>query len=1060
MTSQMPPDGWNAMLELFLSELKTQTDQFQVELDSILEGASIQSVFENLFRLSHTIKGAAKIVQLDAIIEIAQTLESFFSSYTEERSEKFRHNLSVFSELLTLLKKIVEYPPNILFEQLKVHTAEFNRIILNIKDLLTEKAVTDQLFNKEIKNQEYTYKQAVTAFSEDPSDRESMKNLLGSIRVLKESARANNLEPIRTFLSTIENALEALYKENVKWGREEWVKFFSVMDVLTTLFNTADIQVWLEQYSDDLPKLCDIITLLIGMPSTRKVEDIMESSLESQFQVDRAMLELFITELESQVKVLSDGILELEKYIQDTGQIKPLMRAAHSIKGAARVIGLDIVVRLAHALEDYFVALQANPKILRSDFIDTLLRAIDWLVDLSKVPPQKMINWIGRESKAADNLIVHIQEEANISPVPGKEKRFTGQSIKKLKKADVNIPAPLSKKMEQKHPEEAPKAFKKLSERQIKVEDKKRAKGKELGERVLRVTAQNLNRLMGLAGEAIVESRWLQPFSDSLALLKKHFSDLINHVDLLRTSLSTYSLNTQTLFFMDELQKRASDSRQYLTDRISDLELFSRRFYSLSDRLYREVLESRMRPFADGVEPFPRMVRDLGRELGKNVRLEIVGKATPVDREILERLEAPLNHLLRNAIDHGIETPEERSAAGKPPEGTIRLEASHKAGMLAITVSDDGRGIDRTKLTEKILNKGLITSEMAASLSDSELVDFLFLPGFSTAAMVTEISGRGVGLNVVQTMIQDVGGSIHVNFAPGKGMTFDLQLPLTLSVIRALIFEISGEPYALPLAHIEKLLEISKHEVMLAENREYYFDGEKNIGLVPAYQVLELNDPMAMSDTLSIAVISDRTNTYGLVVDRFLGERELVVQELDPALGKVANISDGALLEDGDPVLVIDVEDTIHSIDNLLSGQRIRKTAFIEATKKRKTILVVDDSITVREIECRLLRNHGYEVETAVNGMDGWNAVRMGHYDLVITDIDMPRMNGIEFVQLIKSDPKFKHTPVMIVSYKEREEDRLAGLEAGANYYLTKSSFHDETLLQVVHDLIGVAHNE
>jgi two-component system, chemotaxis family, sensor histidine kinase and response regulator WspE len=232
------------------------------------------------------------------------------------------------------------------------------------------------------------------------------------------------------------------------------------------------------------------------------------------------------------------------------------------------------------------------------------------------------------------------------------------------------------------------------------------------------------------------------------------------------------------------------------------------------------------------------------------------------------------------------------------------------------------------------------------------------------------------------------------------------------------------------------------------------------LGLLSAHQVLEIQESTAYSDTLSVIVVSDRLNCYGLVVDRFFGESDLVVQPLDPRLGKVPDISAAALMEDGSPILIIDVEDMVRSVDNLLVGWRLRKvgravSAIAGPTRKR--ILVVDDSLTVREVERQLLANHGYEVEVAVDGMDGWNAMRVGHYDLVITDLDMPRMTGFELVSKIKNDSHLRALPVMIVSYKGSEEDRNRGLEAGANYYFTKSSFHDETLLQAVVDLIGEA---
>jgi len=285
-------------------------------------------------------------------------------------------------------------------------------------------------------------------------------------------------------------------------------------------------------------------------------------------------------------------------------------------------------------------------------------------------------------------------------------------------------------------------------------------------------------------------------------------------------------------------------------------------------------------------------------------------------------------------------------------------------------------------------------------------------------------------------------------------------LPLTLSVIRALLVEIAGEIYAFPLARIDHTLKLDKQAIDLVEGRQYFTLNGQHIGIVTANQVLELDDAPHDNEVLSVIVIGDRNHRFGLIVDRFMGERNLVVRPLDPRLGKVRDISAAAFMEDGTPALIVDVDDLLRSIEILVNGGRLNKVSQgseQETGRGAKRVLVVDDSITIREVERNMLQTRGYDVDVAVDGMDGWNAVRTGRYDLVISDIDMPRMNGIEFVSHIKQDPRLKNIPVMIVSYKDREEDRNRGLEAGADYYITKGSFHDETLLDAVADLIGAA---
>ena len=390
----------------------------------------------------------------------------------------------------------------------------------------------------------------------------------------------------------------------------------------------------------------------------------------------------------------------------------------------------------------------------------------------------------------------------------------------------------------------------------------------------------------------------------------------------------------------------------------------------------------------------------------------------------------------------------------------IRLEARHSAGMLQVVVSDDGAGLDTNRVRNVIAQKRLTTPAIADKMDDGELLQFLFLPGFSLKEDVTEISGRGVGLDVVQNMAKSVRGNVRVTAQPGCGMRFQMQLPLTLSVLRTLLVEIGGEPYAFPLAQIASTLKLSRDSVETLEGRQHFRVGDQHVGLLTARQVFECPDALSAEADLPVVVLGERNQRYGLMVDRFLGERELVVQPLDPRLGKIKDISAAALMEDGAPVLIVDVDDMVQSIEKLISSgtlASVSRTALEASSRKRKRVLAVDDSLTVRELERKLLEGAGYIAEVAVDGMDGWNAVRTGHYDLIITDVDMPRMDGIELTTLIKKDVRFKSLPVMIVSYKDREADRMRGLEAGADYYLTKGSFHDETLLQAVMDLIGEA---
>ena len=837
-----------------------------------------------------------------------------------------------------------------------------------------------------------------------------------------------------------------------------------------------------------------------------------------------SLLELFRMEAESHTATLSTGLVALEGTSATPQVIEPLMRAAHSLKGAARIVGLDSAGRVAHVMEDCFVAAQKGKLVLQPGHIDTLLRGVDILVQISELAEAELEAWQSDHAAEIDSLVEELTAIKEGRAEPPREVTTPPASALSIPPAPVREgeappephtahgspdPSPPTEGLPEPSPgtesfqlelgpkrEPAPAPPSPLTEGLPEPSPetdshpvREPARPPNAAARtpngspaaptssgVVRVTAESLSRLMGLAGEALVQSHRLRPLVDALWRLRSRQIGLLEDLQILEdrfTENGTLTVGPDangrsrlSAAGHDRLAKaraRAAEDLQSLAETVESIETFARMSEDLSSRLHHEVLASRMRPLADGIRGFPRLVRDLARELGKQARFEVIGESTGVDRDILDRLEAPLNHVIRNALDHGIESPEERLTAGKPPMATIRLEAHHRAGMLQIVLSDDGRGIDLERLRAKVVDRGLTTAAMARQLSEPELLDFLFLPGFSTKDQVTAVSGRGVGLDVVQNMVQSVRGTVRVASRPGKGTRFILQLPITISVIRALLVEIAGEPYAFPLSRIDRILNVDRKDIRDMEGKPHILLDDHLVGLVDATRVLDLADEHTdhEGETLPVVVASDRGHRFAIVVDRFLGERDLRVSPLDARLGKVPNISSSSVLENDWPVLIVDVEDLIRSIDNLLSGRRLGKLAAELAAayqhRAPKRILVVDDSITVRELERQLLESRGYVVDIAVDGLDGWNAIRSTRYDLVVSDVDMPRMDGIQFVRHIKDDTRLQSIPVVVVSYKDREEDRIRGLDAGANAYLTKSSFHDQTFLSTVADLIGEA---
>ncbi len=743
-----------------------------------------------------------------------------------------------------------------------------------------------------------------------------------------------------------------------------------------------------------------------------------------------SLMDLFRQETQAQTAALTEGLLALERSPGDTARLAALMRAAHSLKGAARIVGLEAAVTVAHALEDCFVAAQQGALRLDAGAADVLLRGVDLLGQVANAPDAE--TW---RRERQDGLAALLAQLAALRAAPPPAPAAALPTARPVVPAPAPAPA-------------------------IPPADAAPAAAPDA--RFVRVTSANLTRMLDLMGEVSVQTRWMAPFAAELQALRRSLNDIGRRLErACGARLAAGPSDAAADRLAAEMRRRLDACRAAAAHTHERFELWSQQFGDLADRLYREGLRSRMRPFADGVQGFPRMVRDLARRLGKEAAFEVSGQATGVDRDILDRLEAPLAHLLRNALDHGLETPAERQAAGKPAAGRLTLAARHHAGQLLITVADDGRGIDSAAVRRKAVARGLCAETMAARLSEAETLEFLFLPGFSTSDAVSEISGRGVGLDIVRALAQEVGGQVRIETRPGAGTRVHLQLPITLSVLRALLVEIAGHPYAIPLGRVERLATALPEAVQTLEGRRFLALEGRSIGLADARAVLGLEGAAAAAPpggAWPVVAIGDRAAAYGLVVGRFLGEQDLVVRPLDARLGKVQDVAALALLEDGSPTLILDVDDLLRSIEALLAGGRLRAAQAGDAGAgrgRRKRVLVADDSITVRELERQILEHRGYAVDTAVDGMDAWNVLRAGRYDLVVSDVDMPRLNGIDLVRQIKQDARLRSVPVVIVSYKDREEDRLRGLEAGAEHYLAKSSFHDASFLKAVADLIG-----
>ncbi|OJA67711.1 hybrid sensor histidine kinase/response regulator, partial [Burkholderia ubonensis] len=568
-----------------------------------------------------------------------------------------------------------------------------------------------------------------------------------------------------------------------------------------------------------------------------------------------SLLELYREETRTQTQALSERLLALESGAPDAAALEACMRAAHSLKGAARIVGVPQGVDIAGRMEECFVAAQGGASALTAAQVDALLAGVDLLVragdpQAQPVAPAEIETFAAALAAAGDPGTT--QTLTAVPPPHDDVPRESGQPAREAAQFGGDAAPPPA----------ASAADPAQSARGV---------GANTGA-IRRVRADSLNRLLSLSGESLVESRWLKPFAESMLRVKRAQRDAARSLDTLVERFAG-ELDAGVLASLGEVRHMLNDLQRSFSERMDALDRFERRSTLIAEQLYDEALQCRMRPFGDATRAYPRIVRDLARSLGRQVRFSIVGEATQVDRDILDLLDAPLGHLLRNAIDHGVEPPDVRRARGKPADASVTLEARHSAGSLLVSVSDDGPGVDLDALRAAVVRQHLTDDETAARLSDQELLEFLLLPGFSMRDAVTDVSGRGVGLDAVQEMVRGVRGAVRIFNEPGAGMRFVLQLPLTLSVIRSLLVEVGGEPYAFPLAHVRRTLELERADIDVLEGQPHFpFDGRR-VGLVAAHQLLDAGEPDAPRARTAVVVVGGEPEPVGVAVDRFLGER-------------------------------------------------------------------------------------------------------------------------------------------------------------------------------------------
>jgi chemotaxis protein histidine kinase CheA len=749
----------------------------------------------------------------------------------------------------------------------------------------------------------------------------------------------------------------------------------------------------------------------------------------------------FVDEAREHCSRISDGLLTLEKTPGDTELLNGLFRSAHTIKGSSRMMKLSGVTELAHKMEDVLDAVRSGKISLLAPVSETLFRGIDALSEMlerisSGVTTVEAPGALCEELAQAAATPLAVVQTVGDAPSSLPPETVADSPNVTLVTEEHTVPRksePVTLRSAVSKPEAEPVKGGSISNAGVRQTD------------YLKVNAAKLDDLIRLMGEIVSEHG---RFRRHIGRLREIERATARHVLTVAGQLQEGDGNQDALIESGaalQLALRQSVRAMYDASLLQE--------HLVSD-LQETSLRMRMQPLSIVFDPLRRTVRDLAHEHGKEVDFIVDGGDTELDRKIIDRIGDSLLHMIRNSLDHGLENSAERVASGKSSKGTITLSAFYDSGCVTISLSDDGKGLSIEKIREKALAKRLFDQETLAGMSRAEITNMIFMPGFSTSPIITDLSGRGVGMDVVRkSIVDDLKGTISIETKEGKGTTFSLRLPPNLAVFPLFMLAAQGRICALPATSLVEMLTVPREELIEIVNKKAIRLREQIIPVERLSSLLHLikTGNVETAEVL-LVIIHDGEEKLGLEVDEIIGREEMVVKPLPVHLQDLRIVA-GVTIGEGDSIInVLHVPELIRQAREIVEPNR-QRTASTET--RSSTVLVVDDSINTREIEKSILEAYGYIVETAEDGQDGFEKTRDFLYDLVITDVEMPRMDGFSFTEKLRADERYRHVPVIIVTSREKDEDKRRGIQVGANAYIVKGAFDQSNLLETVRNLIG-----
>ena len=752
-----------------------------------------------------------------------------------------------------------------------------------------------------------------------------------------------------------------------------------------------------------------------------------------------AFIPKFVDENRDRIQKLNRAILAFEKDASNLELLKEIMREVHTLKGTARMMGFVDIVTLSHKAEDIFVKIKEGGLQPTKRLYDIVFQALDMIANMVESKLKDV-----RSTTNVEEMCSRLEVVLRASGLPGKEE------VSQRKADEVVSEIAESKIVENKPPSVLP----------VEPEGKGAASEVNIpqeGKKTIRIGLDKIEALYNHLVELIMTQMTFRQRYEDMTKLNQYAKQLKTIKAETGADLGSHESNNKKLHQIITRYNRVEDLfLREITRHADAYEADVVKLDAVTEGIRQQVMSLRMQPISTIFDLATRLVRDLSRQFNKEVDLVVSGTDVELDNNIIEILKAPLIHLLRNAIDHGIEEPSLRTSLGKKEAGVIALSAKQEGGDVLITVEDDGKGIDKERVKETAIHKGLLSEEEAKKVSDEEIYEIITKPGFSTSKIITDTSGRGVGMDVVKTVVDRLNGSLILESTKGHGARFILKVPATIALINVLILRVGNMTLAVPSAGVNSAVHIIGKDISTLEGKASAFIEGQTIPLIHMSDIFMLaKEERGRDGRVPIIISRSDRGKIGFIVSEFLYEKEIVFQEFKGYLKRPRYFSGVATLGTGEIVLILNIQELVKARD--LSGVSpiTEVSKGVKPQVKKNAILVAEDSMITAELEKNILVNAGYEVDVAIDGIDAMDKLHGKKYDLLVTDIDMPRMDGFELTSKVRADKRLKDLPVIVVTVREKVEDKRKGIEVGADAYILKKEFDQSNLLNTIKRLIG-----